>query len=223
MQSPERKQWLAAMDKEKQSLDENKVFNMVPLPQGFKIVGGRWVYAYKLDVFGNIISYKARLVAQGFTQRAGIDYDETYAPVARTNSSRLFLAYVNAKKFVLAQADVKTADLNGEMMQEVYMLVPKGFDNPKGHVFRIRKSLYGLKQSAHAWNQRINKDLQAMGFEPLGCEPCVYVRKDDGSVIILYVDDLGIGAATKEVVDEIFAELNRKFKCEMIGDFTDTQ
>ncbi len=223
MQSGEREQWSKAMDKELASMDEHEVFDITPLPPGYRAVGSRWVFAYKMDALGSITSYKARLVAQGFNQRAGIDYDETYAPVARMNSTRLFLAYITAKKFHVIQADVKTAYLNGQMEQEVYMRIPKGVENPKGMVYRVKKSLYGLKQSARAWNTRIDSQLKEMGFNPLGCEPCVYTRKSDGAIIILYVDDLGIAAASQEATDEIYQKLTGEFKCEKIGNMEDGQ
>ncbi len=223
MQSAERSKWVEAIEKEKRSLDKHNVFEMRPLPPGFSAVGSKWVFAYKYDAHGEVSSYKARLVAQGFTQRAGIDYDETYAPVARMASTRIFLAYTTRRRFHLMQADVKTAYLNGDMEQEVYMRIPRGYDNPKGQYFKVKKSLYGLCQSAHQWNKRIDQDLKDMDFYPLPGEPCMYVRQMDGAIIILYVDDLGVGAADKEAVVKILSELNGKFKCEHVGDFTDSQ
>lgn len=190
MQSANRKEWIKAMDAELASMKENQVWTLMPLPPGRKAVGCKWVFAIKLDADGLIIKYKARIVAQGFTQRAGIDFYETYAPVARMNSTRIFLAYTTQARMFIIQADVKTAYLNGEMKEEVYMRAPSGVDNPKGFVCKIQRSLYGLKQSAHEWNNRIDRDLRTMDFKPLDVEPCVYVRRKDGAMIILYVDDI---------------------------------
>ncbi len=223
LQSEMRRHWVSAMEAEIASMKENQVWDLVPLPQGKRVVGCKWVFAIKLDAEGNVIKHKARIVAQGFTQRAGVDFYETYAPVARMKSTRLFMAYTIREGMYIVQANVKTAYLNGEMKEDVYMKVPQGVDNPKGFVCRIKRSLYGLRQSAHEWNNKIDLELKLMGFKPLEVEPCVYMRKKDGALVILYVDDLGLAAKDESTVNEMYRLLASKFKMERLGNMEDTQ
>ncbi|GKB06243.1 retrovirus-related pol polyprotein from transposon TNT 1-94 [Tanacetum coccineum] len=135
----------------------NDVWELVPNPKNMTIIGTKWVYRNKLDENGVVSRNKARLVAQGYNQQEGIDYDETYAPVARLESIRILLAYACALDFKLFQMDVKSAFLNGFINEEVYVAQPPGFiDFAKpNHVYRLKKALYGLKQAPKAWYDRL--------------------------------------------------------------------
>ncbi|KAL8124948.1 hypothetical protein AgCh_012574 [Apium graveolens] len=141
------------MQEELKEFERNKVWTLVPRPKDRSIVGTKWVFRNKTNSDGIMTRNKARLVAKGYSQHEGIDYDETYAPVARLEAIKIFLAYAAHKKFKVFQMEVKSAFLNGELEEEVYVEQPPGFVDPKfpNHVYRLDKALYGLKQAPRAW------------------------------------------------------------------------
>ncbi|GJX24481.1 retrovirus-related pol polyprotein from transposon TNT 1-94 [Tanacetum coccineum] len=149
--------WVMAMQEELNQFKTNDVWELVPNPMDMTIIGTKWVYRNKLDENGVVTRNKARLVAQGYNQQEGIDYDETYAPVARLESIRILLAYACALDFKLYQMDVKSAFLNGFINEEVYVAQPPGFiDFAKpNYVYKLKKALYGLKQAPKAWYDRL--------------------------------------------------------------------
>jgi hypothetical protein len=172
---------------------------LVPPPEGSNIVGSKWVPKVKRDANGNVDRHKARLVAQGYSQTQGIDYEEVFSPVARYSSIRTLLALANAHNLEIHQMDVKTAFLNGSIEHDIYMSQPEGFidpDHPE-YVCKLKKSIYGLKQSARCWNQTLDSFLKKNGYRKSGADNCIYVkseRKANGviSFVILavYVDDI---------------------------------
>ena len=145
------------------------------------------------DSEGNATRFKARLVAKGFSQREGIDYEETYAPVVRYESIRTALAVAAARDLEIIQLDVKTAFLHGDLSEEIYMDQPKGFVLPDraSDVCRLKKTLYGLKQASRSWNEKFNSFLLTFGFTKSDADPCVYFREDQDGILILalWVDD----------------------------------
>ncbi|KAK1696879.1 hypothetical protein QYE76_013576 [Lolium multiflorum] len=146
--------WLEAMHEELNNFKRNKVWTLVEKPKGCRnVIGTKWIFKNKQDEFGNVVRNKARLVAQGFSQVEGIDFGETYAPVARLESIRILLAYASHHNFKLQQMDVKSAFLNGPIHEEVYVKQPPGFEdlNFPNHVYKLDKALYGLKQAPRAW------------------------------------------------------------------------
>ena len=145
-------QWREALNSEYKSLIDNGTWKLVPPPEGKNIVGSKWVLKVKRDANGNLDRFKARLVAQGYSQTRGVDYDEVFSPVARYSAIRSLLA--NANDWEIHQMDVKTGFLNGSIDKEIYMSQPEGFiatDHPD-FVCKLKKSTYGLKQSARCWN-----------------------------------------------------------------------
>ena len=144
LSTPERAKWLKAMQREMKLLDENNVWELVELPSGCKPVGSTWAFKVKTDEDGKVERYKARLVAQGFIQKYGTDYNETFCPVVRLESIHTLIAL--SVQYELHQVDLTTAFLNGELEKEVYMSLPEGFGR-EHLVCRLKKSLYGLKQS----------------------------------------------------------------------------
>ncbi|GJZ62251.1 retrovirus-related pol polyprotein from transposon TNT 1-94 [Tanacetum coccineum] len=149
--------WIVAMQEELNQFVANDVWELVPQPRNMTIIGTKWVFRNKLDENGVVSQNKARLVAQGYNQQEGIDYDETYALVARLESIRILLAYACALDFKLFQMDVKSAFLNGFINEEVYVAQPLGFidfEKPN-HVYKLKKALYGLKQAPKAWYDRL--------------------------------------------------------------------
>ena len=158
--------WVSAMQEELAQFERNKVWQLVPQPKGKTVIDTKWVFRNKLDERGIIIRNKARLVAQGYRQEEGIDYDETFAPVARLESIQIFLAYAAYKDFKVYQMDVKSAFLNGKLQEEVYVKQPPGFEDSKhpNHVYKLDKALYGLKQAPRAWYDTLSQFLTENGF-----------------------------------------------------------
>ena len=150
--------WVKAMQEELAQFDKNKVWTLVPHPDGKKVTGTKWVFKNKLGEDGQVVRNKARLVAQGYDQEEGIDFDESFAPVARMEAIRLLLAYAAHKGFKMFQMDVKCAFLNGFIDREVYVAQPPGFEHKdfSNHVFKLSKALYGLRQAPRAWYERLS-------------------------------------------------------------------
>ena len=144
---PDSEKWLLAMKSEMQSMYDNRVWTLIDPPNGVKTIGCKWVFKKKTDMDGNVHTYKARLVAKGFKQTHGIDYDETFSPVVMLKSVRILLAIAAYYDYEIWQMDVKTAFLNGNLIEDVYMTQPEGFINPRNShkVCKLQKSIYGLK------------------------------------------------------------------------------
>ncbi|GJS60091.1 retrotransposon protein, putative, ty1-copia subclass [Tanacetum coccineum] len=147
---PESKKWLDAMNVEMQSMKDNDVWVLVEIPPNARIVGSKWLFKKKTDMDGAVYVFKARLVAKGFTQTYGVDYEETFSPVADIRAIRILIAIAAYYDYEIWQMDVKTAFLNGHLSEEVYMEQPEGFVDPKypNHVCKLKRSIYGLKQAS---------------------------------------------------------------------------
>ena len=145
--SPDSEKWQSAMRSEIESMNENQVWNLVDLPDGHRTIECKWIYKKKIDMDGNVHIYKARLVAKGFRQVQGVDYEETFSPVVMLKSIRIILAIAAYFDYEIWQMDVKTAFLNGNLVEDVYMIQPEGFVDSKnaGKVCKLHKSIYGLK------------------------------------------------------------------------------
>ncbi|GJS18121.1 putative ribonuclease H-like domain-containing protein [Tanacetum coccineum] len=158
--------WFQAMQEEIHEFDRLDVWELVPPPDSAMIIALKWIYKVKLDEYGDVLKNKARLVAKGFRQEEGLDFEESFAPVARLEAIRIFIANAASKNMTVYQMDVKTAFLNGELKEEVYVHQPEGFVDPERphHVYRLKKALYGLKQAPRAWYDTLSKFLLAQGF-----------------------------------------------------------
>ncbi|GKA26604.1 retrotransposon protein, putative, ty1-copia subclass [Tanacetum coccineum] len=191
---PESDKWLNAMNVEMQSMKDNEVWELVDLPPNGKTVGHKWLFKKKTDMDGAVHTYKARLVAKGFTQTLGIDYEETFSPVADIRAIRILIAIAAFYDYEIWQIDVKTAFLNGYLNEEVYMEQPEGFVSQKypNRVCKLKRSIYGLKQASRQWNKRFDDEIKKFGFNQNRDEPCVYVKASGSYVtfLILYVDDI---------------------------------
>ena len=158
--------WKEAMQEEMRALKKNDTWDFVDLPNGKRAVGCKWVFTIKHKADGSVERYKARLVAKGFTQTYGIDYKETFAPVAKMNSIRVLISLAANQDWPLHQLDVKNAFLHGDLEEEVYMELPPGLKLPasNGKVCKLKKALYGLRQSPRAWFERFSRAMQKFGY-----------------------------------------------------------
>ncbi|KAK3133143.1 hypothetical protein QOZ80_6AG0532910 [Eleusine coracana subsp. coracana] len=201
--------WRAAMQSEMDAVAENRTWEVADLPRGQRAITLKWVFKLKRDEAGAIVKHKARLVARGFVQQEGIDFDDAFAPVARMESVRLLLALAAQEGWCVHHMDVKSAFLNGDLKEEVYVHQPPGFVIPgkEDKVLRLRKALYGLRQAPRAWNAKLDSTLKGMGFEQSPHEAAIYRRGNGGNALLVgvYVDDLVI-TGTKDAEVAAFKE-----------------
>jgi len=211
-----------AMKDEMDSMARNKVWELVDLPPQRKFIRNKWVFKIKRRVDGSINKFKARLVAKGFTQIEGIDYEETFSPVVRFSSIRLLLALVAHLDLKLFQMDVKTAFLNGNIEEEVYMDQPIGFVS-KGQehkVCRLKRSIYGLKQSSRSWYFRFHEANTSFGFAMVLEDHCVYVKRITKEVMFLtlYVDDILLAGNNLKMINATKPWLSSVFEMKDMGE-----
>ncbi|KAM2951735.1 hypothetical protein COP2_001189 [Malus domestica] len=187
------------MNKEIKSMKKNQVWSLVPKPAGItKTVDCKWVFNTKRDSQGNIDKHKTRLVAKGFAEREGIDYNETFSPVSTKDSKQMILALTAHLDLELHQMDVKTAFLNGDLEEDIYMHQPPGFVKmgKESLICKLNKPIYGLKQSYRQWNKKFDL-MTTFGFHENKMDECVYLKINGSKVVflILYVDDILIASS----------------------------
>lgn len=219
MRANNSKEWVKAMDEEIQSLNDNKTFTLTTVPKDKKTVGGKWVYSIKRDVDGRD-KYKARFVAKGYSQVKGIDYGETFSPTANLTSVRVVLQKAAQENLLLHQMDVKTAYLHAPIDYDIYINPPEGYEEKDdGLVYRLEKSLYGLKQSGRNWNRVLHDCLTDNGYTQNPADHCVYAKESKGDkvFIIIWVDDLIIAASNERILNEVKQMLSVKFKMKDLG------
>jgi hypothetical protein len=219
---PDSEKWLEAMKSEIESMSENQVWNLVDLPNGVKPIGCKWVFKIKTDMDGKPEVFKARLVAKGYKQIHGVDYDETFSPVAMLKSIRILLAIAAHYDYEIWQMDVKTAFLNGILEEEVFMTQPEGFidSNNAEKVCKLQRSIYGLKQASRSWNLRFDEAIKSFGFHRNLEESCVY-KKFSGSKIVflvLYVDDILIIGNDIPMLNSVKEWLRKCFAMKDLGE-----
>ncbi|KAH9752839.1 hypothetical protein KPL71_014867 [Citrus sinensis] len=216
------KKWLEAMDLEMDSMRTNQVWTLVDPPEGIIPIRCKWIFKRKIGLDGKVETYKARLVAKGYRQIQGIDYEETFSPVAMLKSIRILLAIAAYYDYEIWQMDVKTAFLNGYIEEDIYMIQPCGFEsktNPH-KVCKLRKSIYGLKRASRSWNIRFDDAIKSFGFIKNEDEPCVY-KKVSGSAItflVLYVDDILLIVNDIGQMSSVKIWLSQNFSMKDLGD-----
>ena len=214
------KEWEAAANAEYQSLLENNTWELIKLPEGRKAIGCKWVFRVKYDSEGRVERFKGRLVAQGYSQKYGIDYDETFSPVARYSSIRTLLAFAVEMGMQIHQMDVVTAFLNGDLKEEIYMQQPPGYTQvgKENLVCKLKKSLYGLKQAPRCWNEKLCEHLKSLNFKVSTADPCVFIRQQkELQIIAVYVDDLILLTKTSEEMHGLNTDLSSRFKMKDLG------
>ena len=212
--------WKIAMTVEIKQHEEIGTWELVHLPTGRIAIGCRWVYVVKTQLDGTFEKAKARLVAQGFTQRPGMDYYKITSPVFKFDSLWTLLAIGNSLNWEIEMMDVKGTYLNSDLNEEIYMQQPEGFNDGTGQVLKLKKSIYGLKQAGRAWYLRLKTALVSVGFVQSKANECIYIKNDtDGiKVISVYVDDLGLFTSSKRGMAWIKGELNGSFIMTDLGE-----
>jgi hypothetical protein len=212
--------WDTTMNEEYRSLMENDTCDLVPLPKGRKLVRCKWVYRPKYASDGIVERHKARLVAKGFSQVEGINYNETFSPVAKMNSICLVLSLAASHKWEVHQMDVKSTFFHRDLQEEIYMEQPPGYvQNDSSLVFRLKKSLYCLKQDPRAWYAKMDIFLIATGLSRCHYDPNVYTKNVGSHIImfVLYVDDLSLTGSDSKLLKHVKTNLKKKFEMTDLG------
>uniref|UniRef100_A0A2N9J915 CCHC-type domain-containing protein n=1 Tax=Fagus sylvatica TaxID=28930 RepID=A0A2N9J915_FAGSY len=211
--------WQQAMTEELQALEKTHTWDLVDLPPGKSAIGCKWVYKIKTKSDGSIERYKARLVAKGYAQEYGIDYEETFAPVARITSVRSLLAIAAVHQWPLFQMDVKNAFLNGDLTEEVYMQAPPGYSDCPDKVCLLRRALYGLKQAPRAWFAKFSSIVHQFGFSSSSHDTALFIRRSDKGMILLllYVDDMIITGDDHSGISDFKLFLHQQFEMKDLG------
>ncbi|KAM0029215.1 putative RNA-directed DNA polymerase [Helianthus debilis subsp. tardiflorus] len=215
-------EWRDAMKTEIKALEENGTWTLEDLPDGKRPIDSKWVYKIKYKPNGEIERYKARLVAKGYTQMEGVNYHDTFAPVAKLVTVRSLLAIAIKKEWTIHQLDVNNAFLHGDLNEEVYMRIPPGYDNDKGgeaKVCRLRKSLYGLKQASRNWYQKFTSALLDLDFKQSYADHSLFIYKSEDVFVaaLIYVDDVIVVGNNQDRIQKTKDYLNNKFSIKDLG------
>lgn len=220
--SDESENWRKAADEEYAALMKNQTWNLTKLPPGRQAITNKWLFKRKYAPDGSVSRYKARLVVRGFSQRYGQDYDETFAPVAKFPTLQILLALAAHSNLLLQQMDVKSAYLNGEITEDIFMLQPEGYikKGAEDLVCKLNKGLYGLKQGGRQWNQKLDKTLRKLGFRKSDSDPSLYIINKQGTYLMLlvYVDDLLIASNSVQLMQLVKTQLSNKFDMTDLGE-----
>ncbi|CAH9135713.1 unnamed protein product [Cuscuta epithymum] len=213
--------WRHAMQDEISAIEKNETWKLVNLPTEKKAIGVRWIYRTKLNPDGTVSKYKARLVVKGYAQNPGVDYFETFSPVARMETIRLLLSLAAQQGWKVCQLDVKSAFLNGFLQEDIYVEQPEGYvvAGSESKVYKLNKALYGLKQAPRSWYDRLDACLIEMEFEKSKNEATLYVKELNQDILIVsvYVDDLLITGSSIKMIDQFKSEMKKKFDMSDLG------
>lgn len=212
--SPNADKWKEAMQEEMNALLKSNTWILQVLPKGKRAIGCKWVYAIKRNAIDNSTRYKARLVAKGYSQREGIDFFDTFAPVVRYESIRILLAMAAREDLEIAQFDVKTAFLYGDLQEDIYLQQPEGYITEEGLVCKLQRSLYGLKQSPHCWNKKFVYFLEKFNLKSTESDKCLFIGKINNFIVYLalYVDDGLVICKSQDGIDSVLSYLMSHFE-----------
>ena len=213
--------WRRAMEEEYAALQDNNTWDLVPRPAKANVVTGKWIFKHKFHADGSLDRYKARWVLRGFTQRPGVDYDETFSPVVKPATVRTVLTLAHSRDWPIHQLDVKNAFLHGTLSETVYCSQPTGFGDPAlpGHVCKLNRSLYGLKQAPRAWYSRFASFLLSLGFSEAKSDTSLFIlhRGTETVYLLLYVDDIVLTASSEQLLHRLIAALKNEFAMKDLG------
>ncbi|KAK0575374.1 hypothetical protein LWI29_038069 [Acer saccharum] len=216
--------WVLTIQEELNQFERNEVWTLVPRPKNAHVIGTKWIYRNKYDEDGNIVRNKARLVAQGYSQIEGIDFEETFAPVARLESIRLLLSISCVHKFKLHQMDINSAFLNGFLQEEVFVEQPKGFVDAHhpNHVYLLKKALNGLKQAPRAWYERLTQFLVDNNYTKGSVNKTLFIKKDNDELFIvqIYVDDIVFDSTNNTKVQQFVDVMSHEFEMSLVGELS---
>lgn len=208
------------MNDELHALQENFTWDIVPRPPGVKPIGCKWVYSVKLNSDGTLNRYKARLVALGNKQEYGVDFDETFAPVAKMTSIRTILAIAASNGWSLTQMDVKNAFLHGDLAEDIYMTLPQGLPSSSDGVCKLKRSLYGLRQAPRAWFEKFRSTIIGFSFTQSQFDSSLFIHRTSTGIVLLliYVDDMIITGSDHGAIQRIKHQLQDSFHMKDLGD-----
>jgi len=211
--------WVTAIQEELHQFERNKVWDLVPQPEDRSIIGIKWVFRNKLDELGTVTRNKARLVVQGYNQEQGIDYEETFAPIARIETIRILIAFAAHMEIKIYQMDVKSTFLNIYFKEKVYVMQPPGFESKEysNHVFKLDKALYGLKQAPR---ERLSNFLLENSFRRGKVDNTLFLKSKGEHLLIVqvYVDDIIFGATHNDLCNEFSKMMRSEFEMNMMGE-----
>jgi hypothetical protein len=212
------------MDEELDQIEKNDTWELVPRPKNKNVIDTKWVFRNKLNEDGQVTRNKARLVCKGYAQIEGINFEETFAPVARMEAIHFLLAYACSKNVKVYQMDVKSSFLNGELEEEVYIEQPEGFQLSENidYVCKLKKALYGLKQALRAWYSRLDKYLQQAGFRKGSADNNLYIKVSQGNILLIevYVDDIIFGSDDDRLSQKFAKDMQNEFEMSLLGELS---
>lgn len=215
-EAAKQEEWQRAMKNEISAIEKNETWVLCDLPQEKNAIGLKWIFKTKYNADGTIQKHKARLVAKGYAQQQGVDFQETFAPVARFETVRTLLALAAQLKWPVYHLDIKSAFLNGELYEDVYVTQPEGFivNGQEDKVYKLKKALYGLKQAPRAWYSKIDSFLRENSFERSENEPTLYIKQrsmHESIIICLYVDDILYMGSSPSLVQDFKSCMMKRF------------
>jgi hypothetical protein len=209
------------MEDEYATLQDNHTWDLVPRPAGSNVVTGKWIFKHKFHADGSLDRYKARWVLRDFTQRPGVDYDETFSPVVKPATVQIVLTLAHSRDWSIHQLDVKNAFLHGTLTETVYFSQPVGFTDASlpDHVCRLNKSMYGLKQAPRAWYNRFASYLLSLEFTEAKSDTSLFIfhRGSEMVYLLLYVDDIVLTASSVQLLQRVITALKQEFAMKDLG------
>ncbi|CAI7881250.1 unnamed protein product [Closterium sp. NIES-53] len=220
LSGPDAEKWKQSVKEEYDSLLENETWELCELPPGKKAISSELIFRHKYGPDGELTCYKSRLVAKGFQQTKGKDFDEIFAPVGKGTTQRVMLGMAANRGWKIKQMDITTALLNGIILEELYMLQPEGLDDGSGRVCRLKKAIYGLKQAPRAWYHKLEETLLAGGFKKSECDHSLFLlqEKEQFLMLLVYVDDILLFSKSSAMIEYVEEMLEMQFKCSKMGD-----
>ncbi|CAI7761590.1 unnamed protein product [Closterium sp. NIES-53] len=220
LSGPDAEKWKQSVKEEYDPLLENEMWELCELPPGKKAISSKLIFRHKYGPDGELTRYKSRLVAKGFQQTKGKDFDKIFAPVGKGTTLRVMLGTAANHGWRIKQMDITAAFLNGIILEDLYMLQPEGLDDGSGRVCRLKKAIYGLKQAPRAWYHKLEETLLAGGFKKSECDHSLFLLQDKEQFLMLlvYVDDILLFSELSAMIERVEEMLEMQFKCSKMGD-----